>query len=57
MILPLLRRGFSDFSENEREKMLNKIRHPELQAANENALLEFEEDQLSGVEELLDFLN
>ena len=55
-ILPLLRRGFADFSESEREKMLNKIRHPELQEANENSMLEFEEDQLEAVNELLTLL-
>ncbi len=55
-ILPLLRRGFSDFSESEREKMLNKIRHPELQAASENAMLEIDEDQLETVNELMNLM-
>ncbi len=52
-ILPLLRRGFADFSETERERMLDKARHPEIQNKIEEELLELEKSVLSDVQDLL----
>ena len=51
--LPLLRRAFADFSDSEREKMLDKIRNPDKEKRLAIQQIELEENQLPAVFELL----